>query len=175
MSHYFTGGEARYTPALRITDKRVADKFFAQLVADNMESAGNVRKRREAEAIERRNLAYFVANMDDEIKARVAKLFKVARLPNGYIKDTPDPTLAPPRPGPHVTPISQVVPGLTDKEIGILTQGGFVVDDKRKRKEREKDRRPDYNPRRRDSWKPWLLSAAPPPSGGWKPWQWIEV
>lgn len=177
MSHYFTGGDNRYTPALQITDKYEADEFFARLVADNMESAGNVRKRMEAEAIERRNLAHFVANMDEEIKTRMARLFSIARLPAGYFKDTPDPAQAPPRPGPHVTPISQTVPGITVRELDILTQGGFNVERPavEQRQKRVKKKRPDFDPRRRDSWKPWLLEAAPSPSGGWKTWQWIEV
>lgn len=168
MSHYFTGGESKYGPALRVTDKREADAFFAKIVAENMKAAGSVRKRKEAEAIERRNLAYFIANMDDDTKARVARLFGVARLPEGFIKDHPDPMRAPPRPGPHVTPVG----GLTDAEIDILRRGGFETES---RSAVVMDGPPSAAPPRRDRWKPWLAASGSEQPGGWKPWGWIEV
>jgi len=171
MGWYFQDGGSRYGPALEITSKRDADEFFARLVDDNMQAAGPVRKRKEAEAIERRNLAHFVANMDEDVKARIAKLCNVARLPKDMIRKATDPAQAPSRPAPHVLPVSgKALPGFTDDELEVLIRGGFKVS----AEGRQSGKKPGVDPRRRDSWKPWSLQAGPPP-GDWKPWGWIEV
>lgn len=168
-----------YNKAVEAQDQRMADAIFEQMVQQNMQSAGSPRTRKEAEAIERRNLAHFVAHSDDKTRNRVAKLFRTAKMPvskseKSNLRD------ALPRPGPRVTTVSDCEDlSLSMGELSQLLEG------------------PDIKPKfvkdntlfevsiglqsgdhpRRDRWRPWVIAQGSVPETriGWKPMNWIEV
>jgi hypothetical protein len=175
---------SRYAAVLDVMSRREADALFARLVQENLAAAGSARQKKEAEAIERRNIAHFIAGQDaaKSDKARTAGLFGVSLFPDDRMRPVSDPRRGPPRPGPHVSMIgSPSGPsgpcGLTDGELEILRSGGFQVDGTSSHSvvgvvgDQVQPERP-----RRDRWKPWSISSSEyDPEAGWRPWKWIEI
>jgi hypothetical protein len=168
----------RYRSALTAADKKEADAIFAKLVEDNIASSGNVRGRKEAEAIVRRNIAHIAASSDDKTRNRVSKLFRTAKMPvskpeKSSLKE------ALPRPGPRVTTISDREDlSLSMEELSRLLDDPdvklkFVVE---KSPEPPAALKRGEHPRR-DRWRPWVVAQGTMPENhiGWKPMGWIEV
>jgi hypothetical protein len=84
-----TIGES-YDPAMKITDQKDALEYFEALVLRNMERSGHSRK--EAEDIERQNLAYYAGYFDGETRRRVERLFSCAHPVFGAIAEKGEPT-----------------------------------------------------------------------------------
>lgn len=166
-----------YKRATEAQDQRMADAIFEQLVQANMQSAGSPRTRKEAEAIERRNLAHFVAHSDDKTRSRVAKLFRTAKMPVSKAEKS-SVGEALPRPGPRVTTHS-------DYEDSELSMGELsrLLEDPAIRLKFVKDATMSettigYGDRpRRDRWRPWVVTQENMPETriGWRPMDWIEV
>ncbi len=80
MPKFMTHAE-KYGPAMSITDQAEADAYFARCVEHLLTHfRRRVKTRDKAEAIERRNLAYYAGYRDHETRARVERLFKCAHL-----------------------------------------------------------------------------------------------
>ena len=65
-----------YTPAMRITSRAAADKYFEQLVQHHLQHPLRLSSSRaDVERIERNNLYYFAGFYDAETGVRVERLF----------------------------------------------------------------------------------------------------
>lgn len=87
----------RYTPAMAITEQADADRYFEELVLEQL--AGCAAKdipmtRERAEEIERQSLGYYAGYYSHETRAQVERLFRCKHPVFGAIAEKGAPTVA---------------------------------------------------------------------------------
>jgi hypothetical protein len=87
--------EAKYAPAMKITDQTEADAYFEACVQHTLGFNRFLlqgRTREEAEAIERRNIGYYAGYYSNETRERVERLFRCEHPFFGSIAKNGPPT-----------------------------------------------------------------------------------
>lgn len=80
-----------YGPAMRVTDQAEADACF-ETILEYIVAQDPTLSREHHERIQRANLAYYAGYYNDEIRARVERLFRCAHPVFGAIEEKGPPT-----------------------------------------------------------------------------------